>query len=575
MAAETLRDYLLSLGFKVDEAGYKKFVGGMESAAKSVVKLVAAVEAAALSVGAGVAAFASNLEGLYFASQRTGASVENLKAFEKAAQNMGAGAGEALQSVESLARFLRENPGGEGLLQSLGIQTRDLNGKMRDEVDVMVDLGGQLSKMPYYLAAQYAKMFGVSEKTLMAMRDPRFGAELREQKKRLEDSGYTKAAKDAHDFMVKLRELGTYMEMFGLKVYDALVKRLGGGVEKLSEWMEKNGQMVADRVADILLMLLNLAEMIGPAIRWLVDKLIELDKKTDGWSTRIIALVAAANLLGGAALIGGILSLASAFVKLGAGIVGAANAASGGILGRLLSLIGKGGVGAALLFHSEELNAGEQDELARRRALGDADFAKRGLPTDKNATAASNDNSAPTKPTDKTAPRGIRNNNPGNLNYVGQQGATKEEGAGGRFAVFGSADEGLSALAKQLRLYGQRGVKTIEGIISKFAPPSENNTKAYISNVSKSLGVGANQELDLTNPETLSKLMDAIIRIENGRNPYTKTQVSAAAGKSVQVAQTTNINVSGGDAASTARAVAGEQNRVNEGLSRNLASVVS
>ena len=62
---EVIREFLVSLGFKTDQKSLKDFSNGIENATKNVVKLVAAIQGAALTVGAGVAAFASNLEQLY------------------------------------------------------------------------------------------------------------------------------------------------------------------------------------------------------------------------------------------------------------------------------------------------------------------------------------------------------------------------------------------------------------------------------------------------------------------------------------------------------------------------------
>ncbi|HAM4388320.1 TPA: recombinase family protein [Escherichia coli] len=76
--------------------------------------------------------------------------------------------------------------------------------------------------------------------------------------------------------------------------------------------------------------------------------------------------------------------------------------------------------------------------------------------------------------------RGERNNNPGNLNFAGQAGASLER-PGGRFARFETAFDGLRALARQLMLYAGRGINSVEKIISTWAPASDNNnTTAYI-----------------------------------------------------------------------------------------------
>jgi len=117
-----------------------------------------------------------------------------------------------------------------------------------------------------------------------------------------------------------------------------------------------------------------------------------------------------------------------------------------------------------------------------------------------------------------TASRGVRNNNPGNLNYVGQAGATKEGGQNGRFAVFETMQHGIAALYKQLQLYFSRGKDTIREIINTYAPSSENNTEAYISAIVRKLGKGADEILNSSDTETMFNLMRGIIDHENGKS---------------------------------------------------------
>lgn len=118
-------------------------------------------------------------------------------------------------------------------------------------------------------------------------------------------------------------------------------------------------------------------------------------------------------------------------------------------------------------------------------------------------------------------PRGIRNNNPGNLNFAHQAGAVLEPGPNARFARFPTAEAGLEALRDQLTRYIVRdGIDTVAGIISKWAPPSENNTAAYIRGVAHALGAEPDDRLGQPNPKLIAGLMSAIIRFENGQNPY-------------------------------------------------------
>ncbi len=105
-----IKEFLVALGFRTDEAALKNFQSGIDKASKAVFGLAAAIETTAVGVAAGVARWASGLEALYFASIRTGSSAASLKAFDRAAQDFGASAGEALGSVEGLAHAFAREP---------------------------------------------------------------------------------------------------------------------------------------------------------------------------------------------------------------------------------------------------------------------------------------------------------------------------------------------------------------------------------------------------------------------------------------------------------------------------------
>lgn len=128
----------------------------------------------------------------------------------------------------------------------------------------------------------------------------------------------------------------------------------------------------------------------------------------------------------------------------------------------------------------------------------------------------------PYSPASKNTP-GFRNHNPGNL-----KAAPNSTGKRGKFSTFASDDDGLSAMARQLMLYGDRGNNTPGGIIHTYAPSSENNTRAYIDDVTSRTRYGADQRLDLHNPEVLKTLMASMIQHEQGSQPYTEEQLKKA-----------------------------------------------
>ena len=95
------------------------------------------------------------------------------------------------------------------------------------------------------------------------------------------------------------------------------------------------------------------------------------------------------------------------------------------------------------------------------------------------------------------------NNNPGNLRFVGQPGAV--QGTGG-FAKFSSPEAGLQAMKTLLTKYSSSG-DTLASMINKYAPPSENDTNTYVSQMAKALGVDPNTPLSKIDLDKLTKAM--------------------------------------------------------------------
>ncbi|HDC4367551.1 TPA: hypothetical protein O8L32_000590 [Enterobacter cloacae] len=177
----------------------------------------------------------------------------------------------------------------------------------------------------------------------------------------------------------------------------------------------------------------------------------------------------------------------------------------------------------------------------------------------------------------KSAPRGIRNNNPGNLNYAGQAGATIEGGEGGRFAVFESMQHGVAALYKQLQLYFKRGINTLSSIVKTYAPASDNNNvDAYISALTKATGKGANEVLDSGDTATIARLMKGIVDHENGKGYISSSDImggiqlgagsSASRNMPAAAGSQTNINIGKIDMQTSA----GNANALGTDIQRNL-----
>ena len=655
MNAETIKDFLVSLGFSVDDAGAKKFGSVLAGTTANVIKMGLAVEGAALSVVAFTAKIASGLDNLYWASQRTGATVQGIQSIGYAVSQVGGSVDAARSSLESLSRFIRNNPGAEGFLNRLGVQTRDARGNMRDMAAIFTGVGQKLSSMPYYRANQYAQMLGIDENTLMAMRRGvgQFSAQYSEMVKAI---GFNadQAALSSNRFMTSLKSLGEMAGMARDKIGSNLADGLAGQIDNLRKKIIENFPKIEVTITKVIKGILWLGEIVGRVAFRIVDgvgDIIEWWGKLDAETKTLIevigglvvamrilnstfwmspiglitGLIVALGLLwedyktwkeGGNSLIDwekwqpaidkakdAITWLRDHLLELKDGVGGWQNALeilgtfiAGVWVSRVLGAFGKisglpvppwlkGWMAYAAYLYSDRENIGasaksswdytKQNIGDSLRWLGiDTDFG-RNPHTVKGAKIQSDIPGADPEQHAQATKRGERNNNPGNLNFAGQAGASLER-PGGRFARFETAFDGLRALARQLMLYAGRGINSVEKIISTWAPASDNNnTTAYIRAVSQRLGVDPRAALNMSDPQTMSALMSSIIQHENGRNIYSRELINKAAvagisGKVTEVNQQNTYHIyGGGDPHAVGNEVARRQQSANAQVMRS------
>lgn len=125
-----------------------------------------------------------------------------------------------------------------------------------------------------------------------------------------------------------------------------------------------------------------------------------------------------------------------------------------------------------------------------------------------------------------TTSRGIRNNNPGNIRKSAKWQGLSAEQTDPEFCVFLRPEYGIRALCRVLRTYQRKhGLRDVCSIINRFAPSIENDTASYIKSVCLKLDVNPETPIDLEETGIMLNLLKAIIKHENGEQPYTDKQL--------------------------------------------------
>ena len=568
--SDYIKEFLIKLGYQVSDSEQKKFEEALGKSEKSTDGLAKNLKKVAVALGTVSSVAAYRLNALYVNAQRVGTSASKLDALRQAVSNVGGDANAAAQSVASIAQKLRDVKNFDKAFSRFGVEAKDANGQIRDTVDLLNELvnSSKFRSLSYEQQSAYMRdLFGIDDLTFRTIRSGEFAKEYQKildiQAKFGNETD--KSAKSVRDFMVGINEL----QAKGGAALDVLVGNLA---EKLAPAL----RAVNDAANDMM----DWYSRLSPESK-------EVAKNIGSIAVAVGMLAASIKALTVLKGLGGVLT--------GGGAGGAAGAAAGGgLLSKTaavasnpvswLAALGLGSFAADAYMTSQDA-----DSVMSRETGGDLV----GALYNGSINPASHKNveesvgiipaaQAGELPKSGKVTRGIRNNNPGNLDYVpmwAKQGATRETGNNGRFAAFATPEEGLRALAVQLKRYANAGEDSVYKIIKKYAPETENNTIAYMNSVARDIGTGIHGRLNFSDPQVMEKMMRAIIKFENsGNNPYSDEMMNEAArfgtghkgkwgggwGGSANLNQNVNITIYTNDAKETAREVTNVLKRESE-----------
>src|ERR1019366_5103562 len=227
MAGDVLKEFLVSLGWKNDEASYRRFNDTIEQSTKGILVFGAGIEGAMLSLYHFLDKAAAGFEKLSYKASLAGTTTQSIRDIGFAASQTGSSFDEAVAAVEAFSAKLRETGGGqEAMLKRFHVQTRETNGELRDSVILMREYDAALKKefpggsgsLGYATRLQFEKDSGLPETFARSLNNPELQKWIDDSKKRAEAFGLNdpKNVENAKNFELAIRGLKNEIDDLGL-----------------------------------------------------------------------------------------------------------------------------------------------------------------------------------------------------------------------------------------------------------------------------------------------------------------------------------------------------------------------
>ena len=331
MSSETIKEFLVGLGFQVDEAGLQKFGQGITKATIAVTAIGTAAVAAAGMFTSFVAGVANKFDAVGDLADRVNTTAEEILRLGYVATLSGSSVEAANASIENLSRIAGEAALGVGrgaaAFKEFGISAKDQNGNLKDTSVLLAEVGDKIKDMGRGEQIAVLQKLGIDPTMIGVLTSDISGlaAEF--------DALYKNAGIDANKAAEQSGEFNDSMDRLAM-TFDAIKSAVGlkfmgqvkNGVDTLRKFLVETMPKIINAVSPIINLVLRIAEAfikivgrIGSAVGTILGFLGKLNDATDGWAGYILAAAAAwkfLNLSFLATPLGMILSLVAAIALL-------------------------------------------------------------------------------------------------------------------------------------------------------------------------------------------------------------------------------------------------------------------
>jgi hypothetical protein len=326
MGAEAIQEFLVKLGFNVDEHSLSKFMGGLDSAAIRIAGFGAAMAAVAVEVVHSVQEIAAENVQLSLLAKQLNTTADAIDDFINTATIMGIKSEDSVASLKNFAGNVADAAMGIGrakiVFEKLGIAVTDASGQMRSSTDVMEDLKVKMAGLGRAQQLRIMDKLGLDPKLLKMFNDE-FGttAKISSELKNIDSAtGFdlSKAIAQSKQFSGAWRGMQTEINLVKMlfdKMRESIAVRMmpgiQAGIENVTRAIENarhfimdNAKQIEDALQPILEAVVSIGsavarltgrafQLMGELIKPVIDIIIKANDETHGWLFKILALTAA------------------------------------------------------------------------------------------------------------------------------------------------------------------------------------------------------------------------------------------------------------------------------------------
>jgi hypothetical protein len=326
-----IKEFLVGLGFQVDEQGLKKFEDGIKGATIAVAAIGAASMAAAGAVVAFVAGVADRLDAVGDSADRIGTTVDELMRLQYAATLSGSSAEAATATMENLGRIAGEAAQGIGrgakVFADLGLSAKDASGNLKPTTQLLGEVGEKIKDLSRGEQMAVLGKLGIDPTMIGAITGgmQELGAEF--------DALYSAAGVDLNQaaeasglFNDALDRLRMTFDAVKTAVAVKFMPQITRGIDTVRKFLIQNLPKIINAITPVINIILRIAEAfitlagrIASGAMTVIGWFVKLNDATGGWAGYILMAAAAWKYLNLAFLktpLGMLIALAAAVALL-------------------------------------------------------------------------------------------------------------------------------------------------------------------------------------------------------------------------------------------------------------------